>query len=261
MIPLLGITTCNQFDIFCRLFSSINYPVKTLSILVNSSLNYFDQIRNYVYQNSNHNIGKVDFAFSEQNLGCASSWNFHIKNYPDAEYWVLCSDDIVLGETDLKQIDEKIKFHDGCFADKDMEFVLFALSRGMIKKVGLFDENFHPGGYEDDDYRKRMALSNVNIDWFNNELFHVSAGTIKSISHEDQQIMMHKISPLNHEYYSRKWGPFKPLCTGTCRERIESLKNITPESFGSPFNSEEHDYTYWTYDIDERSSKIFRIIC
>jgi len=91
MIPVLGITTCNQFDIFCKLIDSINYPVKTLSILVNSSLNYFDMVREYVYKNPNHNVGKVDLAFCEQNLGCASSWNFHIKNYPDAEYMGIVS--------------------------------------------------------------------------------------------------------------------------------------------------------------------------
>lgn len=260
MIPVLGITTCNQFDIFCKLIDSINYPVKTLSILVNSSLNYFDMVREYVYKNPNHNVGKVDLAFCEQNLGCASSWNFHIKNYPDAEYWVLCPQDLILGQNELRQIDETIKHCDGCFGNNDMEFVLFALNRSMILKVGLFDENIHPAGYEDDDYRKRMALADVTMKWFNIDCYHTSAGTIKSMSPEDQHTLMKVISPLNDEYYKRKWGAFKPLCNGSLKERIESLKQITSESFKSPFNS-EYDYTYWKYDIDERSRKIFRIVC
>lgn len=258
MIPVLAITTCNQFDIFCKLISSINYPVKVLSVLVNSSLTYFDQIRDYLHNNPNHHVAKVELSFCEQNMGCSSSWNFHIKNYPDADYWVLCSGDVILGDSDLKQIDEKIKFCDGCFADKDMEFVLFALNRTLVKNVGLFDENIHPGGYEDDDYRKRLALADANIDWFDNGVFHTSAGTIKSVSSESQQTILYTISPLNHEYYCRKWGPYKPVCAGTSKERIESLKVINSESFKSPFNS-EYDHTYWKYDIDERSHKIFRI--
>lgn len=259
MIPVLAITTCNQLDIFYKLFDSINYPVNILSILVNSSLNYFDQVREYVASNPNHNIGKVDFAFCEQNMGCSSSWNFHIKNYPDAEYWVLCSGDVILGENDLERIDEKIKFHDGCFGDKDMEFILFALNRTIVKSVGLFDENIHPGGYEDDDYRKRMAVGNANIGWFDIGAYHTSAGTIKSMPHENQQKLMYEISPLNDAYYCRKWGTFKPVCIGTPQERIESLKQINSESFKTPFNS-EYDHTYWKYDIDERSPKTFRII-
>lgn len=260
MIPVLGITTCNQFDVFCKLIDSINHPVKVLSVLVNSSLNYFDQIREYLYSHPNSNIDKVDLAFCEQNMGCSSSWNFHIKNYPDAEYWVLCSGDVILGENDLKQLNEKTRLHDGCFGDKDMEFVLFALNRSMIKKVGLFDENIHPAGYEDDDYRKRMALADADIEWFDIGAYHTSAGTIKSMPSDNQQTILHTISPLNHQYYCRKWGTYKPVCTGTAKERIQSLKEINSESFKTPFNS-EYDHTYWKYDIDERSPKIFRIVC
>lgn len=258
MIPLLGITTCNQFDIFCQLINSINYPVETLSVLVNSSLEYFDKIREYIYRNPNSFVGKVDLAFCEQNMGCSSSWNFHIKNYSHAEYWILCSGDIILGENDLKQLDEKIRNCDGCFGDKDMEFVLFALNRKIISKVGLFDENIHPAGYEDDDYRKRMALANANVNWFDINVFHTSAGTLKSMSFEDQYTLTRVISPLNEQYYTKKWGPFKPVCYGKVQERIESLKQITLESYGSPFNS-GYDVSYWKFDVDERSPKILRI--
>jgi hypothetical protein len=259
MIPLLGITTCNQFDVFVNLIKSINYPVETLSILVNSSINYFDLVREYVYSNPNPFIKQIDLAFCPQNMGCASSWNFHIKNYPSATYWVLCSGDVILGENDLKQLDEKTKNLDGCFADKNMEFVLFSLNRTIISKVGLFDENFHPGGYEDDDYRKRLAVSDAKIDWFDCGAYHVSGGTIKTVSSEQRNKLMYEISPYNEEYYNKKWGTFRPVYISDGQEKINKLKIINSESYSTPFQS-NNDVTYWKYDVDERSRKIFRIV-
>jgi hypothetical protein len=42
-------------------------------------------------------------------------------------------------------------------------FAFFAIHIDVIKKVGLFDENFISGGYEDDDYRIRMHYKNIAI--------------------------------------------------------------------------------------------------
>jgi len=42
-------------------------------------------------------------------------------------------------------------------------FAFFGIHRNVIEKVGLFDENFITGGWEDDDYRIRMHYKNIAI--------------------------------------------------------------------------------------------------
>ena len=52
MIPLLAVTTTNQLEVFDNFVKSINYPVKTVSVLCNSySFEYLLQIKEYCQSN------------------------------------------------------------------------------------------------------------------------------------------------------------------------------------------------------------------
>lgn len=233
MIPLMGVTTCNRLDHMKKLIESINFPIDTLSILVNSDIEYFDQVRNLP---KSPFVNNVEYSLCPQNMGCGPSWNYHIKHYPSKDYWVLCSDDVRLGKNDLKQICDLIVDHDGVFGDKDCEYILFALNRNMIRKVGLFDENIFPACYEDNDYRKRISMSDTKITHFNISAYHndgpagspTGCGTSSKFSSEKLNRLRECIE-LNGQYFSKKWGrEFFPI-------------------------------DEWTFDIDERSKKEFRI--
>ncbi len=233
MIPLFAITTCNQLDHYEKLINSINFPIQTVSVLVNSNLDYFDEVRKV---SETPFVGKFEFSFCPQNMGCAPSWNYHIKHYPTEDYWVLCSDDVQLGKNDLSQIHSLIQNHDGVFGDKDCEYILFALNRNMINNVGLFDENFYPGCYEDNDYRTRISLSNVKTCHFDITALHNDlpagsphgCGTASRFSEEKLRLYQGCVQK-NGEYFQRKWS--------TQPEKIDS----------------------WVFDIDERAKKEFRI--
>lgn len=234
MIPLIAITTCNRLDNVTKCIESIKHPVKTLSILVNNSdISYFDAVREIEIPD---NIGKVEYSYCPQNMGCASSWNYHMKHYASEPYWVLLSDDVIIGSDELSQIEEKIVDHDGVFADKDCNYIFFALKRTMLQKVGLFDENFHPGCYEDHDYRNRMGMrDDVKTTTFVINSLHngAPAGSGKGGGgtghgfNDEQKRQWDVCFRGNQNYYNRKW-----------QSTVD----------GS-----------WEFDIDERARKELRI--
>jgi len=234
MISLLGVSTFNNIDGFERLIKSINYKIDIVSIIVNSTFEYFQEVRKLSKSNF---VNKFDISFCPQNLGFGPSINYHIKAYPSKEYWVFVEDDVEFGENDLFQIDGLIKTNDGVFCDKNAEYILFALNRNMIRKVGFFDENLYPANYEDNDYRNRISLANVKVCHFNSSCLHNKvaieleggAATSKSLSEENLNKLC-ECFKLNEQYYRRKWS--------------------SPESI---------KINEYLYDIDERSKKEFRL--
>jgi len=154
MISLLATTTCNHLENFKNFNSSINFPIKTLSILVNNyDMNYFDEVRAIP---KNPLVENYEYSYCPRNMGCSSSWNYHIKHHPKENYWIQCSDDVKFQSTELFDLYNLMEQgYDGAFAER-CNYVLFGLNRHMIRTVGFFDENFHPGCFEDNDYRDRV---------------------------------------------------------------------------------------------------------
>jgi len=156
MISLLATTTCNNIENYKKFNSSINFPIETLSVLVNNQdINYFDQVRQVT---PNPLVKKYEYSYCPRNMGCPSSWNYHIKHYPKEKYWIQSSDDVMFQSTELLNLYNLMEEgYDGVFAER-CNYVLFGLSRNMIKTIGFFDENFHPACFEDNDYRDRINV-------------------------------------------------------------------------------------------------------
>jgi hypothetical protein len=234
MIPLLGISTFNQLEGFEKLIKSINFQIQTVSIIVNSTFEYFEQVRQL---SKSDFVEKFEISFCPQNLGFGPSVNYHIKGYPSKDYWVFVEDDVEFGKNDLSQIYELMKTNDGVFCDKNAEYILFALNRNMIRKVGFFDENLYPANYEDNDYRNRIFLADVKVSHFNSSCLHNGVpvnmegggATGKSLPTEKLNRLIECFN-LNRAYYERKW------------QSPELLK-----------------INEYLYDIDERSKKEFRL--
>lgn len=237
MIPLLGISTLNQIDGFERLIKSINFPIDVVSIVVNSTFEYFEEVRRL---SKSSFVNKFEIAFCPQNLGFGPSVNYHIKAYPSKDYWVFVQDDVIMGKDDLSQIQNLIKSHDGVFCDKNAEYIFFALNRNMIKKVGFFDENFYPSNYEDNDYRDRISISDVNVCHFNSSCLHNQL----PIEQEGGGSTGKKIQKLSSEKFSE----------------LERCYNMNGEYYyRKKQNLNSNNVNDYLYDIDERSKKEFRI--
>lgn len=207
MIPVLGITvTIVNEKTFESLIKSINYPVNTVSIVCNhSDFDYFLKIRSLCV---NDNVKDFSISHTPCNLGCAGSWNYHIKANPDADYWILSNDDIVYGESDLEKFHNSSLNHDITFntfnKSSGGKYSFFSLSRNCIEKVGLFDENIYPTYFEDDDYDRRILPHNLSINYVGIDALHIHEGTSKHLNPEDSNRLKGTLWTQNAAYLNQK---------------------------------------------------------
>ena len=224
MIPLLSVTTVNQIDSFERLIASIDYPIKTLSVLCNSySFDYFLEIKKRCVSDF---VEEFMLSHCPYNMGCSTSWNYHIKMNPECDYWFFSGDDIVFSEGDLENANESCKASDVAFSSLPAKYSFFALSKKCVNLVGFFDENIHPANFEDDDYDMRIRQHELLIATFDFGGNHIGGGTTNNLSEEDRK-KLKKFYELNSNYYYAKM----------------SSKN----------------YSQGTFDFKERSKKLIRI--
>jgi len=99
---------------------------------------------------------------TEHNIGVPASWNLGVESMQEhnADWLVIVSASCrfsPLGGMDfIDQLDA------ATFPVVEARYVgwhLIAFHRDAIERVGRFDENFHPGYWEDCDYSRRLALA------------------------------------------------------------------------------------------------------
>lgn len=224
MIPLLSVTTINQVDSFQKFIKSIDYPIKTFSVLCNSySFDYFLEIKKIC---NNSFVGEFIISYCPYNMGCSSSWNYHIKMNPECDYWIFSGDDVTLGKGDLERINTKSKLYDVTFSDITTKYSFFSLSKNCLRKVGFFDENIHPAYFEDDDYDRRIKHHNLSVGTFNFSGDHLGSGTIRNLT-EDDRVKVNNFFEINKNYFHDKIS--------------------------------RNDYTQGIFDFEERSKKLIKI--
>lgn len=230
-IPVLGTQSLNSFTNLKNLINSIDYPIETLSIVINSeNLNYFLDIKNFCDQEVDKNlIEKVDISFHPTNLGCPASWNYHFKSYPYADFFIKPDDDIVFSPGDLEKIVNALENYDMVFYSSNFTgYACFGITKNTLKKVGLFDENIYPCNYEDDDYERRAKELEINKISLGLNTHHVSSGTSRNITPEEHEKYLSQYLVTTKEYFDKKWKG----------------------EFGDPLK--------WCYNFDYRENKIFR---
>jgi len=212
----LIVPTMIKFDLFMRLIHSVDYPV-----------------RPYISDNS------------KNNLGVAASWNKQIKNAmaDGYKYAIIANDDIEFAAGTMEALVHGIKTLDAVTIspnsqllgrDTDYyiprngyiegsEYACYAANlERMVDEAGIFDENFYPAYYEDNDMNYRIKLSGGK------ELINTEVGII----HHGSATGWDVVSPERwyelEDYYISKWG-------GKPREEI----------WTSPYNDASKDIKYW----------------
>jgi hypothetical protein len=243
-IPIIGTQTLNSINNVKKLISSIDYPTEILSIIVNNeNFDILLDLHNYCKDNKNEYIEKIEISFHPTNLGCPASWNYHFKQYPYADFFIKPDDDIIFGSGDLEKMVKLIE--DGndlvFFQDGPTKYACFGITKHTLKTVGLFDENYFPCNYEDDDYNVRVKMLNIKEDIIKSSGHHETCGTYKNL--QDHKIEHGKLSEFiitTSEYFFKKWG------------------NRYPNNYQYPFNDEKNNYNNISYDFSYRENKIFR---
>jgi hypothetical protein len=240
-IPLIGTQSLNSISNLKRLIESIDYPVETLSIILNNeNFDVLLELKEYCDNRKNEMIDKIDISFHPSNLGCPPSWNYHFKQYPYAEYYIKFDDDIELVPGDLKAMFDSLEAGNNMvFYTPNTKYASFGISKHTLKTVGLFDENLWPSNYEDDDYEIRLNLANIPITFLNRPVKHVGSGTSRNLKNGDAE--HRKLSEYiikTQEYFHKKWG--------------------NGREYRFPFNDSTNKITNIDYNFNYRENKIFR---
>lgn len=146
------------------------------------------------------------------NLGVAASWNWFIKNTSpsfcedNTSFWIIANDDIIFYSTTLYNLVQAINKYPYMILGNGGAWSLMALHNNVISKIGLFDENFYPAYFEDNDYHHRMKLENLDFKIPGTVAYnHATSSTIKAYSPERMKKHHHDFK-CNRQYFINKWG-------------------------------------------------------
>ena len=202
MIPLFAVTTINQISSLQKLIESIDYPIKRFSILCNTySFDYVCEVKKIC---SHPLVDEFMVSWCPYNMGCSTSWNYHIKMNCDSPYWLFAGDDTVFAPNDLQRSNEAIQTCDFLGAEESICLgVIFGLNKKCIETVGFFDENIHPVNFEDNEYIRRVRHhSDIIEKRISIKSSHIGSGTYANIN-QDQQNFTRHCYELNRQYYEK----------------------------------------------------------
>ena len=193
-IPVLIIPVLNRFDLLEQCIQSIDYPVDNLLIIDNSN--------SYSLPDGLY-AGNAQVLNMPANMGVAGSWNLGIKCFPHSPYWVIGSNDTHWNSGALLKMEESSS--ENRLVLSTQSWNTFSIGSGVVKKVGLFDENYHPAYYEDSDYSERMNKLGI-WDWIINSEVDVNCLGASTTLHSDPKFeeLNKSTNESNYQYFSQK---------------------------------------------------------
>ena len=193
-IPVLIIPVLNRFDLLEQCIQSIDYPVDNLLIIDNSN--------SYSLPDGLY-AGNAQVLNMPANMGVAGSWNLGIKCFPHSPYWVIGSNDTHWNSGALLKMEESSS--ENRLVLSTQSWNTFSIGSGVVKKVGLFDENYHPAYYEDSDYSERMNKLGIR-DWIINSEVDVNCLGASTTLHSDPKFeeLNKSTNESNYQYFSQK---------------------------------------------------------
>ena len=191
-----------------RHFKSIDVPLKTYFIVDNScgSDDTVTDAIDEIWLTKPDHIDEIQVLTCTQNLGFAGSVNTIIRQNIDKPYWIISNFDLYLEPGEWHKISDKVSdFKYGAnFGAGPDQYGLFMLTALAVKSIGLFDENFYPAYFDDNDYRYRSKLAGCTLDPMPVRYKHETSSTIN-----DSKFYKRKNSETFQklaEYYISKWG-------------------------------------------------------
>lgn len=173
MIPVLGFATLTRFDMAQRLLDSIDYPVENVVIVDNSGKREFKP-------RPNHNIKDLWLIQVPYGLGANGAWNLIIKSTPHAPYWVIANDDCWFEPGQLQVIADHVELDAFNFVHITPAWSCVIPTASSVEDAGLWDENFHPLYFDDDDYQWRMRELGVRFNTIQAIVNHDNSSTLRS---------------------------------------------------------------------------------
>ena len=177
-----------------------------------------------------------------KNIGVSKSWNsFLLKGMDDElDLLIICNDDVVFNNDTFFELtrDWAIKPADTILVSATTgqrewkfgeapDYSCFAFNpEEMHETVGLFDENFTPAYFEDNDSHYRINLANKKaMYWGYAQIKHKGSQTQNAIP--DKPIVTSEMFENNRSYYKEKWGgqPGTETWTTPFNDKSKTLKD------------------------------------
>jgi hypothetical protein len=183
------------------------------------------------------NYPDINAFASKKHVGVAGSWNGIITlGFEHNKF-----DAVVIVGSDTQFLDDYFErwikeFEAGGWefaTSKDQGFNCFALTKKCYDEVGLFDENFFPAYFEDNDYWLRVRLAGFEVGDIGdpNKFVHLGGGS-STIKRNEWYNRANSYSySLNERYYRAKWGGHQDAPVDT--------------KFQHPFNKPELPIKFW----------------
>lgn len=166
IVPVL-----NRYDLLQRMVQSIDYPIDELLIIDNGDKLTALEVPRLV--------GNLRILRMPSNLGVAASWNLGIKLYPEEKVWFFSSADMVYGAGALERLSEA-NWDEITLCRQFPHWQSFGIGEWVVRKIGLFDENYYPIYYEDTDYIYRAVGEAITIRRLDIPTQHDNSSTINS---------------------------------------------------------------------------------
>ena len=185
-LPLLSIFVRYGGKYIRRIVKSIDFPLGELLIIQDGEdkrvLQAIDEAVAELQYSSLTLISKVRHVINTQHTGCSRAWNTVFRLYPEHAFWPMMSDDVYFEAGQLEKfylalleiqkpekvdrvgaISASMRFPNVTELRTTFGLMAWAITRAATLKAGLFDENFFPAYYEDDDYVLRMFLAELEV--------------------------------------------------------------------------------------------------
>lgn len=173
MIPVLGFATLKRFDLAERLLASIDYPVEHLVVIDNSGSRSWQPKK----PDAVRNLWLIQVPYG---LGLVGAWNLIVKSTPYAPYWVLVNDDAWFEPGEMQKIPTEVDTAALNFLEITPEWSGVVFGEGMVNAVGLYDENFYPLYFDDNDLERRVDLAGVPKKKLSVRMGHNNSSTLHS---------------------------------------------------------------------------------
>lgn len=149
MIPVMIVPILAGPEIMSNMLDTIDHTVEHLILIDNGNC-----VDSYPW---NEHIIKTSVVKMPANLGVAGSWNLGIKATPFAPWWLIVNFDITWPAGSLRMFAEQGNPDEIVLSECGQPWSAFAIGENVVRRVGLFDEGYHPAYFEDNDYARRCA--------------------------------------------------------------------------------------------------------
>jgi GT2 family glycosyltransferase len=149
VIPVMIVPILARPEILGAMLESVDHPIAQLVIIDNGAC--LDSLP------WNECILRTSVIKMPANLGVAGSWNLGIKAAPFVSWWLIVNFDITWPAGSLRMFAEQGNADEIVLSECGQPWSAFAIGENVVRRVGLFDEGYHPAYFEDNDYARRCG--------------------------------------------------------------------------------------------------------